>query len=120
MDDPGYFESGCGAASVVEEHADSAVEKRDESCAVIVVGTSGHPIGNVSQNPETAAVGVGAPAVATREDSDQRSVAGLVHSVPILRAGNLQRKSRADRAVDRVGVAGRLLQVAGDPAAVGR
>ena len=120
MDDPGYFESGCGAASVVEEHSDSVAEKRDESCAAIVVGTSGHPIGNVSQNQETAAVAVAAPTGATKKDSDQKSAAGLAHSVPTLRAGSLRRRNHADRVIDRVGVVERLLQGAGDPAAVER
>ena len=120
MDDPGYSESGCGAASVVDEHSDSAAEKHDESCAAVVVGPSGHPIGNVLQNQETAAVAGGAPTVATRKDSDQKSAAGLVHSVLTLRAGSLRRRRRADRAIDRVGAVERLLQVAGDPAAVGR
>ena len=101
-------------------NSDSAAEKRDESCAAVVVGTSWHPIGNLSKNRETAAAGDGAPAVATREASDQKSAAGLVHSVPTLRAGNLRRKNHADRAIDRVGAVERLLQGAGDPAAVGR
>ena len=78
------------------------------------------PIGNVSQNQETAAVAVVAPTGATRKDSDQKSAAGLVHSVPTLRAGSLRRRNRADRAIDRVGAVERLRQGAGDPAAVGR